>query len=109
MNHQRGQQVDPDQVTTVKMGINTALANWNPPAIKASLTNMVTYASILAAQGSLLHHYILIREVKKGNPITYDMIADERYLYAIYNDNKPMQGVFSQATEGVDIVINQNW
>ena len=77
-----------ESITTVKMGINSALSGlYKPDSIKASITNMSMMSSILATQGGQLHNFILIHEVRRGNVLTYDMITDPKYMYAIYNDN----------------------
>jgi len=85
---------DVPTITTVKMGINTALrSDWKPEAIKASLSNISTLASTLAVQGAHLHNFLITSHVAKGNDLTYDMIVDQKYLYAVYNDNTFLRGV----------------
>ena len=81
------------RMTTVKMGVNKALSDRMPEAIKASLSNMTTVASTLAVQGAHLHNFLITSQVANENELTYDMIVGEQYLYAVYNDNTFLRGV----------------
>lgn len=82
------QEQEQESITAVKMGINSALTGrYKPDAIKASISNMSMLSSTLASQGAQLHNFILIHEVQRGNELTYDMITDPNYMYAIYSDN----------------------
>ena len=103
----------PEKISTVKRSLSGLVhaPGFYKQALLAAIDNMVMHASAITLRGNLIHHYIIINHVIVQNQeLTYEMVANYKWMYQIYCDYTMPNDLDKDALEvGENIPINDEW